>query len=272
MKYHAFAFVLFVTLSGYTAFASDVDSPWTMKDGITTFVGWEEVGGGGVGRALTVIRWSDDRELRRTLFETPTGDRVVLSREYFPTRGLSRIALHDDSSEWAATLVETSGLKFDSVAQLAQPEVFASKWSEADRPLTRAFEASGIRRLEGSSTIWNETFNSDYLKQMESEGRAELLAGTMPSRVRNAAWFLKSILEHEDCSGSLLEYKPLLDILSGVLVRHDSGGAGAHYKKFDWRPLAEVTQRGTHPEGASLDFVRRFTSTRAENLLTDDRH
>lgn len=266
MKNQAFAFVFFVNLLCYPA--SGVNSPWNMTDGLTTLVTWEEVGGG-AGRALTVVKWSDDREIRRTLIETPSGDRAVLTREYFPTRGISQLRLQDDGSKWAATLVETSGLKFDSVAQLAQPEVFAANWSEADRPLTRTFEAPGIPRLEGASTIWDETFNSAFLRQMESEGRAEALAETMPARARSAVWFLKSILDREDCSGSLLEYKPLIEILSGVLVRHDKSGAGAQYKSFDWRLLPEVTQRGTSPEDASLDFARRFSSVRAENLLAD---
>src|SRR5215203_5613696 len=95
--------ITFVMLLCHAAFAADVGTPWKITDGLTTLVSWEEVGGGGVVRALTVVRWSDDREVRRTLFETPQGDRVVLTREYFPTRGISRVGLQDDSSKWAAT-------------------------------------------------------------------------------------------------------------------------------------------------------------------------
>jgi hypothetical protein len=269
MKNQAFAFLFFVALWGCPVSVSGVTTPWTMTDGLITLVTWEEVGGGGVGRALTVVKWFDDREVRRTFVETPQGDRAVLTREYFPTRGISQLRFQADESTWAATLIETSGLKFDSVAQLAQPEVFAAKWSEADRPLARTLEAPGIPRLEGASTIWDGTFNSVFLRQMESEGRAEALAETMPVRARSAVLFLKSILEREDCSGSLLEYKPLLEILSGVLVRHDESGSGAQYKNFDWRLLPEVTKKGTSPEAASLDFARRFKSVRAENLLAD---
>lgn len=269
MNNQAFAYLFFVTSLCCPAFASDAATHWSMRDGLITLVAWEEVGGAGIGRALTVVRWTDDRELRRTLVETPQGDRVVLTREYFPTRGISHVSLQDDGSKWAATLAETSGLKFDSVAQLAQPAVFATKWGESDRALERTLEAPAIPKLERASTIWDETFDSAFLEQMESEGRAGVLAETMPAGVRSAAWFLKSILAREDCSGALLEYKPLLDVLAGVLGRHDGSGAGAQYKIFDWRPLPEITQRGTSPEAASLDFARRFRSVKTENLLAD---
>jgi hypothetical protein len=214
---------------------------------------------------LEHVEYSDDRILRRLLVKGSESERLILSSVVRPREGLANLTVLDDVSGWSASMRQESGLKFASSAELAQPGVWALRFTDREQPLRWTFEAPRVSSFSLDSTTWDQGFAERYSVAFESVGLREPLLLALPGPAKHVLSVLGPVSESDTGVGTPVgAFRDLLTFLSRQL------GDPPGETSDQWTVSMEMTHPGAGPrDELERALVGAFSSIEKEDLLSD---
>lgn len=203
--------------------------------------------------------------VRRSLIETPGGERLVLDLRWDPGEGTRRMTLRDEATGWTAELAEQTDLRLEvtSPVDYGNARWFKAMYREEDHALSRTLAAGGLPHVTLSSTLHDRDFDAAFYRRLEAMGvAAKLVAGLPPSTLRGLR-FLRSLLAGGEGRGSVVTAQdPLLLPFVEAIGRLADPASPDPYRGVAWRPAASKARLGSSIDldDPAYAFVRRFRS------------
>lgn len=211
-------------------------------------------------QTLVMNQLLEDRQITRIFAESSTSFRFILSEESFFRNGTRRLTLRDPQTGWWLDLVEDSGLKFDAAIQVADPGLFAIKFSQLiqrDYEGRMSWQAQGTPLFAESIRLWKDDAYIGFASRFVLEEGAGKLVENIPSADRQAIRSLASLLKFSEAGGNIERFRELLTALVMIIDDHEKSASREPRPPVDWQ-LMDTT---FHYEEFLEDHERNLIST-----------